>query len=193
MIRAIVKGLANIIIHIIYRIKVSGVENIPEKGAAIVCPNHVHALDSVVAVVYIKRMIYAMAKEELFKGKFKNYFFRKLGTFPVRRGRGDLEAVKSAENYLKNGELLAIYPEGTRNGMKKGIKPKRGAALLSTTAEVPIIPVGFSGTFKPFSKITLKFGKPIYFKEYYGRTLTKEELDEITTNIMEEIEKLIDN
>jgi 1-acyl-sn-glycerol-3-phosphate acyltransferase len=192
MLRAIVKGLANIIVNIFYRIKVTGKENIPTEGAAIICPNHIHAMDSVVAVVQIKRMLYAMAKEELFKGKFKNYFFRELGCFPVKRGKGDLEAVKSAENYLKNGQLLAIYPEGTRNGMKKGIKPKRGAALLATTAEVPIIPLGMKGSFKPFSKVYINFGKPIYYKEYYGRILTKEELDTITTNIMEEIEKLID-
>lgn len=192
IVRPIVKSIASVICYITFRMKVTGIENIPKEGAALVCPNHISNWDPVVAVIHIKRMIYAMAKEELFKGKLISSFFRAIGCFPVRRGGGDMSAVKAAEEYLGKGELVAIYPEGTRNGMKKGVKPKKGAALIATSVKVPIIPVGLTGTFKPFTKVHINVGKPIYFEEYYDKELTREELEVITDKIMTEIKNLID-
>lgn len=192
-IRPVIKGIASVVCHAIYKMKVSGKENIPESGAAVICPNHLSNMDPVVAVIHIKRMVYAMAKEELFKGKIANSFFRDLGCFPVKRTNKDIGAVKLAEEYLAKGELVAIYPEGTRNGMKKGIKPKNGAAMIATAAKVPVIPIGMKGNFKPFTKISINIGKPIYFDEYYNKELNKEELETITNKIMEEIKNLIDN
>lgn len=186
--RSFVKGFARIATHIIYRIKIEGLENIPEDGAAIICSNHLHAFDSVVLGSHIKRMAYAMGKEELFRTKFKKDFLLAMGCFPVKRGAGGEEAVKKSIEILNGGDLLIIFPEGTRNGLAKGVKPKKGAALIALKAKVPIIPVGIKGKFKFLSKITLKIGEPIDLSEYYN---TEEHSNQVLQDVMDKVMKEI--
>lgn len=166
MLRKILIKIFYAFFHTIMQVKVVGMENIPEKGAAVLCSNHVHLLDSVAIVTHNKRMIYIMAKEELFKSKFGNYLFKNVGAFPVSRGKGDVEAIETANTHLNDGDLLLVFPEGTRNGLAKGIKFKKGAAYMAIQSKVPIIPIGVSGKFKPFSKIRINIGKPIDIQEY---------------------------
>lgn len=111
-------------------------------------------------------MCYAMAKDALFRTKFKNWFMTKMGCFPVKQGPASEQAINKAIELLKNGELVMIFPEGTRNGLAKGVKPKKGAALIAIKAGVPIIPMGITGSFKPFTKIVMNIGKPIDTAEY---------------------------
>lgn len=185
--RSFVKGFAKIASHIIYRVKIEGLENIPESGAAILCANHVHAFDSVVIGSHIKRMTYAMGKEELFRTKFKKEFLLAMGCFPVKRGASGEEAVKKSIEILKGGDLLLIFPEGTRNGLAKGVKPKKGAALIALKSQVPIIPIGVKGTFEFLSRITIKIGKPIDFSRYYETEQTTQCLQEVMDEVMKEI------
>lgn len=188
--RNVVKCFCKIASHIIYRVKIEGIENLPENDAAILCPNHLHAFDSVVLGSHIKRMAYAMAKEELFKTKFKKGFMTAMGCFPVKRGAGGEEAIKKSIDILNGGDLLIIFPEGTRNGLARGVKPKKGAALIALKAQVPIIPIGINGTFKFLSKITIKIGKPIDLSKYYGEEQTAEKLQEIMDNVMNKVVEL---
>lgn len=184
--RSILKAIFHFLVVIIYRPKIRGKENIPQEGACIICPNHVHALDSVVILVSTKRKINFMAKKELFKNGFINYLAKVFGVFPVARGGKDLEAIKTSLKILKKGEILTMFPEGTRNGLQKGVKPKNGAVLIAIKAGVPIIPCGVKGSFKTFTKVTLTYGKPISFpkdtdvqdKDLVNR-LTKQVVDEI--------------
>jgi 1-acyl-sn-glycerol-3-phosphate acyltransferase len=119
-----------------------------------------------------------MAKEELFKKGISKWFWTSIGAFPVKRGKGDIGAIKSTLKYLKKGELVCMFPEGTRSKDGKTKKLKNGAALIASTAKVSIIPVGITADFRPFSKVTVKYGDPISFEELYGKKATKEELDE---------------
>ncbi len=190
--RKFVKNFSKFASHIIYRIKFEGLKNIPKEGAAILCANHLHAFDSVICGSHIDRMVYAMAKEELFNTKFKNNFMRAMGCFPVRKNAGSEEAVRRSVEVLSEGELLMIFPEGTRNGLAKGVKPKKGAARIALKAKVPIIPIGIKGTFKIFSRVSVKIGAPIDLSNYYGEEKEKDPqiLAEITNNVMSEILKL---
>lgn len=188
--RSVVKFFCKIASHIIYRVKIEGLENIPETGGAILCPNHLHALDSVVIGSHIKRMTYAMGKEELFKTKFKKEFLLAMGCFPVKRGAGSEEAIKKSIDILNGGDLLIIFPEGTRNGLAKGVRPKKGAALIALKSNSPIIPVGVNGTFKFWSKITIKIGKPIYLNEYEEEEQSTETLQKIMDNVMNKVVEL---
>ena len=194
--RAIVKGFANICFHILYRVDLKGLENIPEKGGAILCSNHIHALDSVLYVTRIKRMVYAMGKEELFNTKFKNWFMYSMGVFPVKRDSvASEEAINIAVNHLQEGDLLAIFPEGTRNGLAKGVKPKKGVALIALRAKVPVIPMAMEGSFKPFTKIKIRIGKPMDFSEFYpqeGEKINPRHLVTITNNAMDKVIELRD-
>ena len=188
--RKVVCAFVKVAQRIVYRLKIEGLENIPKEGAAVLCANHVHAFDSVLCGANIKRMVYAMAKEELFKTKFKNKFMREMGCFPVKRGAAGEEAINRALEILDGGDLLLIFPEGTRNGLAKGVKPKKGAALIAVKAKVPIIPIGFNGTFKLFSKVTIRIGKPINLSKYYEVDSIARCLPEITNNVMGEVLEL---
>ena len=188
IVRGFLKGFMNLYCHIVYRMKVMGMENIPKEGAAIICPNHVHVLDSISFVPRIRRRVYIMAKEELFKGWFKNYIFREVDCFPVKRGKGDMEAIDTASEYLKEGKLLLMFPEGTRNLLARGGKIKKGASRLALTENVPIIPVGIQGNYKPFSKVKITIGKPISMEKYTtGTEVTHEEINDLTEKLQEEI------
>lgn len=193
MVRKIVKGFANIMCHIIYRFDVKGLENIPKEGAAIICANHIHLLDSVTIVIHIKRMIYIMVKKELMKSKIGYWFFDKLGCFAVDRGKGDVKAIEDAEGHVKDGDLLMIFPEGKRNGMAKGIKMKKGAAMVALQTKTPIIPVGISGSFKLFTKVKIRIGKPMDLTEYFAMEKTgPREWITVTKKMEEEIISLRD-
>lgn len=193
MIRWIFKGLSNILFHIVYRFDVKGIENIPKEGAAILCSNHIHLVDSIAEVIHIKRMLYIMVKAELMKSKIGNWFFDKLGCFAVDRGKGDVKAITEAENHLKNGDMLLIFPEGTRNGMAKGLKMKKGAAMIALQTKTPIIPIGIEGSFKLFSKVKIRVGKPMDLSKYFATEETgAREMIEVTNLMKDEIIKLRD-
>ena len=186
--RIFIKGILHFIVLIVYRVKKVGEKNVPEKDACIIAPNHVHALDSAAIVLTAKRQIRFMAKEELFKNAFIKWIANVFGIFPVKRGGKDIDAIKTSLKILKNGGLLNIFPEGTRNGSKKGVKPKNGAVLIAQKAKVPIIPVGVQGKFKPFTRVKLNYGKPIYAKDLDIQN--RQEVDNFTNSIMQEIARL---
>ena len=193
--RAIVKGFANICFHLFYRVDIKGLENIPKEGGVILCSNHIHALDSVLYVTRIRRMVYAMGKEELFNTKFKNWFMRAMGVFPVKRDSASEEAINTSIQHLNDGDLLAIFPEGTRNGLAKGVKPKKGVALIALKAKAPIVPMAMEGSFKPFTKIKIRIGEPMEFSEYYpkeGEKVNPRHLITITNTVMDKVVELRD-
>ncbi len=190
--RKFLKGIFWFISILIYRIKINGKENIPEEGAALICPNHVHGLDSVVVVVHAKRKINVLAKEELFKNKVLNWLGKVFGAYPVKQNSADLGAIKTSLKILKNKELLLIFPEGTRKGLEKGRPVKNGSITIAVKAGVPIVPIGIKGNFKIFSKIILNIGKPMYFNEYKEQISDKEVLSKLTKELMDEIVRLRD-
>ncbi len=191
--RTLFRGTWNILLHLIYRFDVKGIENIPNDGAAILCSNHIHWADSIAEVIFIKRIYYTMVKAELMETKIKNWFFRNLACFPVERGKGDTKAIAIAEEHLRNGDMLMMFPEGTRNGMEKGLKMKKGAAMIALQTKSPIIPIGISGTFKFMSKIKIRIGKPMDLSKYFEMEQTgAREWIEVTNMMKDEIIKLRD-
>lgn len=193
--RKIFKTFFNVVARILFRVKIVGEENIPETGSFILCGNHVHALDAPVIIVTAKRKIRFMAKEELFKNKVISYLAKIFEVIPVKRGTADLDAVKLSMKAIKEGDILGIFPEGTRNGMAKHSSIKAGASFMALKTNTPVIPVGIQGTFKPFTKVVINYGKPIEFSQYAvskGKP-DKEHLEIVSEKIMEEIVKLRDN
>lgn len=188
--RKIVKVVLHLLVMIIYRTKKVGEKNIPKEGPYILCPNHVHALDAVVLVVCNKREIIFIGKEELFENKFIAWLGRTFDVIAIKRESADIEAMKLSFKALKQGKLLGIFPEGTRNGMAKGAKVHNGAALISLKTGAPIIPVGIQGNFKPFKKVKINYGKPMDFSEYASQKNNKEVLDSITKQVMDEVVRL---
>lgn len=190
--RRIIKFVLKLLVIIVYRPKIVGLENIEEGKPALICPNHVHALDSAVIVLTNKRKINVLAKESLFKNGFVKWLADIFGIYPVKLRSKSMESVKISLKLLKNNELLMIFPEGTRNGMAKGVKAKDGAVKLAIKANVPIIPVGIQGDFKFFKKIKVNIGKPIYYNVSKEEINDRETLDKLTEELMQEIVKLRD-
>lgn len=190
--RKFLKGIFWFMTVLVYRIKVNGKENIPEEGAALICPNHVHALDTVLVVVHNKRKINVLAKEELFNYRALRFLAKVFGVYPVKQNSADLSAIKTSLKILKNKELLLIYPEGTRNGMARGIPVKNGPMTIAIKANVPIIPIGIKGSFKAFSKIIINIGKPMDFSGYKDKINDKEMVTKLTEDLMKEVVNLRD-
>ena len=185
VIRVIVRTAIRIYFAIVYRAKVIGTENIPKDGPLIYCGNHRSYADPPLIVVTAKRHVRFLAKEELKKNPLFAFLGVVFGGIYVKRDSKDVSALKTTLKALKNGECVALFPEGTRNGLEKGEKVKEGAAFFAVRTGAKVIPVGISGGGKPFKQMTIKYGKPLDFSNK-----TKDDLDEITDEIMKNIIEL---
>ena len=170
-----------------FRLKVNGKENMLPEGGVIIAANHSSNWDPILISVTSKRRLAFVAKSELFKNKLFGFFLKKLGAFPVHRGKGDISAVKTALTILKQEKVMIMFPEGTRvkKGEKAEIKP--GVAMIASRAKVPVIPVKISGNYRWMSKMTVTYGEPIYLDEYYGEKLPIEKLQELSNSIMDKV------
>lgn len=174
--------------HVLYRCKVSGVENIPEEGGFVLCANHIHAMDPVMLAVSVKRRLYFMAKKELFEHWFTGPFLRSLGAFPVDRQTTDMRSYRHALDILRDGKGLLVFSQGTR--MKELSDMKGGAALFSLKTDAPIVPVGISGTYKRFSSVHIKIGKPVPMETYRGLRVKTELIDDIMNTVTTQVREL---
>lgn len=190
--RGIVKGAIWIYCKIVYRFKVVGKENIPKNGAVIICGNHRTFLDPPLIEVTCGRYTRFLAKEELTKNKFLAFLGWVFESILVKRDSKDVAALKESLKVLKNGDCLALFPEGTRNGIAKGEKVKDGAAFFAVRSGAPVIPCGIKGGEKGNKKVTITYGKPLDFSKYKG-SKDKEVLDKITDEIMSNILELAKN
>jgi 1-acyl-sn-glycerol-3-phosphate acyltransferase len=189
-----------------WRPHVEGLEHIPATGGAVFAGNHLSVADELFLGSVVPRHIAFWAKAEYFSGKGIGGYFTKglmhgLGAIKVERagGRAALTAFDGAIPVLKAGDMVAVYPEGTRSPDGRLYRGRTGAARLAVAAGVPIIPVGVIGTEKvqpigqPYpkpvgwGKVTIKFGKPI---ETAGRADDRTSLRALTDEVMAEIQKL---
>ncbi|NMB34007.1 MAG: 1-acyl-sn-glycerol-3-phosphate acyltransferase [Clostridium sp.] len=189
-----VKAVILVVFALLYRVKITGMENIPEEGAAVMCANHVGELDMLFIGCKIKRLIHYMAKIELFKIPLLSPIIKRLGAFPVKRGKADIEAIKTALSLLENGHIVGIFPEGTRvgNNTQKKARVKPGAALLAQKTGAPILPVAVEGKYTPFSKIRVIFGEPFTIDLDKNKKYTNSELVKVSENIMNKIYSLLE-
>lgn len=187
--RGIVKGAIYVYCKVVYRIKVVGKENIPKKGQVIICGNHKSFLDPPLIEVTCGRYTRFLAKEELTKNKFLAFLGYIFDAILVKRDSKEVTALKQSLQTLKNGDCLALFPEGTRNGLAKGEKVKDGAAFFAVRSGAPVVPCGIKGGKKGDWKVTITYGKPLDFSQYKG-SKDKDVLDNITEEIMSNILKL---
>ena len=183
----ILRTILRFFLFFVFRLEVKGKENLPLTGGAIVAINHRSNWDVVALGASSPRKLGFMAKAELFKYKIGAAFFTALGAFPVQRGKGAISAVKAALSRLRNGEIVAMFPEGTRVREGETVEPKQGAVVLSTRAQVPIVPINISGKYRWMSKITVTYGEPIYYTQFQDSKPTVEELHDLSVKLMNTI------
>ncbi|MEV0003219.1 lysophospholipid acyltransferase family protein [Micromonospora sp. NPDC050980] len=192
-------------LRLAFRPHAEGLEHIPATGGAIFAGNHLSVADELLLGTVVPRHLAFWAKSEYFtgtglKGGFSKFLLTGLGAIPVERGggRAALSAFDAAIPVLKAGDLVAVYPEGTRSPDGRLYRGRTGATRLAVAAGVPIIPVGVTGTDKaqPIgtrvprpgrAKITIKFGKPL---DFTGRPDDRSSLRVMTDELMAEIQKL---
>jgi 1-acyl-sn-glycerol-3-phosphate acyltransferase len=182
--------LTRIVFSVLFRVKVIDRHKVPQEGPALLCASHNTMLDMFFLGFRLKRWIYWMAKEELFRNPLAAYILKKLGAFPVRRGTADISSIKNAYKLLEENKIVGIFPQGTRIKSSKRTYPvKSGAVMIAANAGVPIIPATVCGTYRIFSKIRVIFGDP-YYIENKGDKLSKEELSKISKDIMSKVYSL---
>jgi 1-acyl-sn-glycerol-3-phosphate acyltransferase len=179
ILRGIVKFLVSIYVHPTFK----GTENLPKKGAFVLAGNHIHLCDPPTLLTVTKRQVHFLAKASLFKMP-QALIFNNMGLIGVTRDGTDGSAYKKAVEYLKNGEIVGIYPEGTRE-RGRGLMPfKRGAVKMAYDANVKIIPFATTGRYRPFRKgPIITFGKP--YKPQKDLNKSNEELREIIRKMIE--------
>lgn len=187
--RGFIKGVIFIYCKIVYRAKIIGLENVPKDEQFIFCANHRTYLDPPLIEVTAKRHITFLAKEELAKNKFLALLGEIFGVIYVKRDEKDITAIKTTLKTLKDKQSIALFPEGTRNGLEKGEELKDGTAFFTIKSGVKVLPIGISGDVKPFHQVTIRYGKPMSFSEYTD-VKNKEELETVTNKIMDEIKAL---
>ena len=187
MFRVFVKWCVKIFTLILYRVKTYGQENIEKGKPYIMCANHTSNWDAPILYTATKREMFVMSKEELFVNKFVYWFGKKMNIFPVKRVKQYIESIKKSLKVLKDNKILTIFPEGTRNGMQKNGKIQNGPAYLAARSGVEVIPVRIEGTFKPFKKVKVHYGKPLDFSTYQSKKPEKETLDLISSEITKAI------
>ncbi|MGI6413753.1 MAG: lysophospholipid acyltransferase family protein [Syntrophomonadaceae bacterium] len=175
-------------------LKIEGINNIPPTGPVIVAANHVSIWDPIVVGIAIDRPVHFIAKSELFKNKILGKLLLKLNAFPVKRGSADKTAFRTALKILEGGNVLGIFPEGSRNKLGEESKPHHGVAMFSIKTGAAVIPIACIGTrtaipcgwFKPFK---VKIGKPLYYTQG-GIKYNNDNIEAISNRIMMEINNL---
>ncbi len=140
-------------------------ENIPQSGPFVLCSNHISYIDPVyLALAVDGRQVYYMAKGELFRFRPFGWLLRHLGAFPVERGKGDSGAMEVGYDHLKRGQIMGIFPEGTRSKNGRLGRAKSGVAVIAVRAGVPVVPAAIkvkNGKVRPFRRAVIEFAPPI--------------------------------
>lgn len=178
----------------VFRIRKIGIENIPKEGGCVFAVNHRSNWDVIMVGITTPRKLTFMAKAELFENKIFGGLIHALGAFPVKRGSGDIGAYKAAMNILRGGNAMLMFPEGHRiKNESVSVKAKTGVAMFPIKAQVPVIPVYISGKYGWMKKITVTYGEPIYFNEYYKQKVDGIQLQELSNSVLETVRGLKSN
>jgi len=188
---ALGKAFFTVIFAVFYRWDVRGRENVPREGPVLLCANHFDWWDPLLVGTAASRPVFFMAKEELFRYPVLGTLLPKVGAFPVRRGTPDRRALRAALELLAQGQVVGIFPEGTRSRDGRLLPAQPGAAMLAVRSRAPVVPVAIAGPYRLFRPIRVRFGEPFELTEYYDRRLSNDALLEAGARIMERIRRLL--
>ncbi|MGW4348760.1 lysophospholipid acyltransferase family protein [Streptomyces sp. NPDC004690] len=188
------------LLRVVFRPRIEGLEHVPASGPAIVAGNHLSFADHFLMPAILRRRITFLAKAEYFtgpglKGRLTAAFFRSAGQIPVDRSGKEAgrAAIREGLGVLRRGELLGIYPEGTRSPDGRLYKGKVGVAVMAIEAGVPVVPCAMIGTFEAqppgrvvprIRPVVIRFGEPLDFSRFAGMTEQRAVLRAVTDEIM---------
>lgn len=189
------RTVARLLVPLFAKLHTEGLERIPAEGPVVLALNHIHWMDIPLSAMRVRRHTHFMAKIELFQIPILSFIIARVGTFAVRRGEGDREALRVAERLLSEGEVVVIFPEGHRSGDGNLAAGHPGAALIALRANVPIVAVSISGTQQIFKglrygfwapRVTIHYSEPFTLAQAGGKR-SRESLAQATDTIMRQI------
>jgi len=189
MLYSIGRVIVGFLYWLLFRMEARGVSNIPAEGPVIICSNHKSMLDPFTLALKVPREMHFMAKAELFRVPIVAPLIRALGAFPVKRGAISKETIRTAVDLLRQGKVMGIFPEGTRNAT---LGPaKRGAVTIAIRSGATVVPAALIGNYKPFRKMIAVYGKPVDLAPY-AEEGTAEAQEKATELIMSKIRYMLE-
>ena len=189
-------------ISAMYRYRIEGREHLPRDGGYILAPSHRSMMDIPFSGWLVDGPVRYMGKQSAFAVPLLGPLFRKLGGFEVKRDGTDMKALREAIEMLQGGEVLLVYPEGTRQHGAKIEALQPGAAYLALRARVPIVPVALAGTEEilrshgthvpRFGKVVAVIGEPIDPPELTTRAVPRAEVEALSVRLRDELQRLFD-
>lgn len=178
-----------------FRVRIIGAEKVPP-GGALLAGNHVSYLDPVLLWCASPRLVHFMAKKDLWRSGLLGWILDHLLAFPVHREGADRDAISTATSLLKSGDLVGMFPEGTRrrDGSEELGEAHNGVSFIAIRAGAPVVPVGISGTDKAWPpgrklprlvQVTIRFGDPVHPDEFEGGR--KERVAAMTSEVMHRV------
>lgn len=178
-----------IILHLLFRVKIMGKENIPKNGPVIICANHISNFDPPLVGATNKRPISFMGKAELFEKPIIGKIMHKVRVFPVKRGLNDRNALKLGLNILKDEQVMGLFPEGKRSKTGEIGKALAGAGFFALRSEAVVIPCAIVGEYKLFKKVYIIYGKPVDMNFYKGKKTSSQEAADAIMEAVSELKK----
>lgn len=187
MLYTISRGFLRFLFAVLYRLRGINLDNIPKDGPVIICCNHLSNMDPPLLGTPLSRQVHYMAKEELFAIPGFGWLIRQYGAFPVKRGGVSKESIRLALRILEEGNLIGIFPEGSRKN--RGGAGKKGAASLAIKSGATVIPAAIIGNYVPFRRMSVVYGKPLDLSAYADGS--SQSLEQATEHIMHAIRSLV--
>jgi 1-acyl-sn-glycerol-3-phosphate acyltransferase len=187
------------LLRFFYRVRVEGLDHVPDEGPAILASNHISFSDSFFLPLVLRRRITFVAKAEYFENRKTAWFFRAVGQIPIKRSGGSASqgALEAARDVLDGSGLFGIYPEGTRSPDGRLYKGHTGVARLALQSRAPVLAVAMIGTREAqpigqlmprlFMPITIRISPPLHFERFQNRADDPHVLRAITDEIMWEL------
>jgi 1-acyl-sn-glycerol-3-phosphate acyltransferase len=167
-----------------FRLERHGRAHIPKSGPVILAANHRSFLDPFLVGICLRRPVYFVAKEELFRRRWQGWLLNALGAYPVRRGESDAESVETSKAILARGDAVVIFPEGTRIRSGALGSPKRGVGRLALETGAPVVPIAIAGSERARRGLVIR---PVKLRVRCGRPLTFPRLETASPSLAAEV------
>lgn len=178
-------GFANSIIRLIWRPRYRNIVAVPAIGAAVICANHTFALDPLLIAISISRPVHFLTKEELYRNPLLHFIFQRSNMIPVKRGQNDRQAMRTSLKYLNQGEILGVFPEGTRSKTAELLEFYDGAVYFAMKTGAPLIPAAIIGQYRWFAPMQVVYGEAITVEK--AETPDREIMHHLTERLSSEI------
>lgn len=174
-----------------FRLRVFGRERVPQSGPVLLVVNHISNWDPLTVGCLAGRTVSFMAKEELFRFPPLAALLRRLHAFPVRRGSGDRQALKTALEVLSRAGALIVFPEGTRGSGEGVQRIERGVGMMAMRSGAVLVPVAITGRYRLFGPLSITFGEPFTVASQGSDTGSKRSLDAAADIILQHMRAVV--